>query len=190
MKTVKTCEPTAVLKSIQLSVVLYSTPTSQTQLWTEVAPATALLPGGQGVHSFDEYSSLKESAGHFLQVAPIPFLRACKYSSKNENPEKNGNKKSKEFLQSWHVCAIVSLKFNCICIETDVLRSETSPYAAQTPTRIATAQFVGCEHGGRNLKGFAIQVVTWQRLEIVTESWLQHLPHHPTTCLLIRWQNL
>ena len=75
------------------------------------------------------------------------------------------------------MCAIVSLKFNCICIETDVLHSETSPYAAQTPTRIATAQFVGCEHGRRNLQGFAIQVVTWQRLEIV----MQHLPHLSTT---------
>jgi len=78
MTTVKTCELKAVLKSFQLPAVLYSTPTSQAQLWTEVAPAIALLPGGQGLHSFDEYSSLKESAGHFSQVAPVPFLRVCK----------------------------------------------------------------------------------------------------------------
>jgi len=119
MKTVKTCELTAVLKSFQLSVVLYSTPTSQTQPWTEVAPAIALLPGGQGVHSFDEYSSLKESAGHFSQVAPVPFLRKSEWKQN-----------FKEFLQSWHVCAIVSLKFNCICIETNVLHSAASPEAA------------------------------------------------------------
>ena len=49
------------------------------------------------------------------------------------------------------------------------MHSETSPYAAQTPTRIATAQSVGCEHGRRNLQGFAIQVITWQRLEIVMQ---------------------
>ena len=48
------------------------------------------------------------------------------------------------------------------------MRSETSPYAAPTPTRIATAQSVGCEHGRRNLQGCAIQVITWLRLEIVT----------------------
>ena len=85
MKTVKNCELKAVLKSFQLPVVLYSTPTSQAQLWTEVAPATALLPGGQGVHSFDEYSSLKESAGHVLQVAPVPFLRGVQSEAKKRN---------------------------------------------------------------------------------------------------------
>ena len=166
MTTVKTCEPTAVLKSIQLSVVLYSTPTSQTQPWTEVTPAIALLPGGQGLHSFEEYSSLKESAGHFSQVAPVPFLRGVQVKQKNWNFEQIRMETC--WLQSWHACAIVSLKFNCICIETDVLHSATSPYAAQTPTRIATAQSAGCEHGRRNLQGFAVQVITWRRLEIVT----------------------
>ena len=84
MKKVKTCEPKDVLKSFQLPVVLYSTPTSQTQLWTEVAPATPLLPGGQGVHSFDEYSSLKESAGQFSQVAPVPFLGGVQVKQKKQ----------------------------------------------------------------------------------------------------------
>ena len=51
-----------------------------------------------------------------------------------ENPEgnQNGNKNSKEFLYIADCslsmyCAIVSLKFNCICIETGVLHTPKQP---------------------------------------------------------------
>ena len=74
------------------------------------------------LHSFDENSSLKESAGHFSQVAPVPFLRGVQVKSEWKQDSKVRVSSSLDMC----VCAIVSLKFKCSCIET-VMRSETSP---------------------------------------------------------------
>ena len=54
-----------------------SFPVLQMQLQGVEEPADALLPGGQAVHSSEtsEKFSLKVSTGHFLQLAPVPFLR-------------------------------------------------------------------------------------------------------------------
>ena len=55
-------------------VELYNLPVLHLQSWTEVVPTGAVLPGGHGVHCFDEKPSLKESRSHFSHWAPEPIL--------------------------------------------------------------------------------------------------------------------
>ena len=66
-----------VQQSIQLSSFQYCFPGLQMQLLWEAEPSSAVLSFGQGVHSSEtsEKFSLKVSSGHFVHVAPVPFLR-------------------------------------------------------------------------------------------------------------------
>ena len=68
---------TEVWQSVQLPSFLYDLPGLQAQLLGEAEPSSAVLPFGQGVHSSEvsEKFSLKVFAGHFVHVAPVPFLR-------------------------------------------------------------------------------------------------------------------
>ena len=64
-------------QSVQLPFFSYGLPGLQAQLLGEAEPSLAVLPFGQGVHSSEtsEKFSLKVFAGHFVHVAPVPFLR-------------------------------------------------------------------------------------------------------------------
>ena len=75
---------TEVWQSVQLPSFLYGLPGLQAQLLGEAEPSSAVLPFGQGVHSSEvsEKLSLKVFAGHFVHVAPVPFLRCSHWLGK------------------------------------------------------------------------------------------------------------